>query len=119
MAGSSLTLSKSHHRLADMIRKPFQRRSSPASSPVGAAPAPASDALSDSLASLESEERESGVGTPAAAADRAETSVTPSQASEGYQTVRAREESGRGEEEVGTEKQVKFACDQFAVLHEF
>ena len=97
MAGSSLTLSsKSHHRLANMIRKPFpfHRRVSPASSPTGAAPAgspsPAagSDTLDDSLASLESEERDSVVRSPAAAADTGDVSVTASQTSEGYQTVR-------------------------------
>ncbi|KAF0307816.1 hypothetical protein FJT64_020876 [Amphibalanus amphitrite] len=98
MAGSSLTLSsKSHHRLANMIRKPFpfHRRPSPASSPTGAGPTGSpsppvsSDALDDSLASLESgEERDGAPRSPAAAADTAEDSVTASQPSEGYQTVR-------------------------------
>ncbi|XP_043221676.1 tyrosine-protein kinase Fer-like isoform X2 [Amphibalanus amphitrite] len=97
MAGSSLTLSsKSHHRLANMIRKPFpfHRRPSPASSPTGAGPTGSpsppvsSDALDDSLASLESgEERDGAPRSPAAAADTAEDSVTASQPSEGYQTM--------------------------------
>ena len=99
MAGSSLTLSSKSHRLANMIRKPFpfHRRPSPVSSPTAAGPAGSpsppvgSDGLDDSLASLESEERDSAPRSPAAAADTADVSVTASQTSEGYQTVRERE----------------------------